>query len=102
MKVGKTLNELLKEVFGNIFCKLATLSNIGKEVTARTKFHHKAYVLAGFEGVVQADDTLLIRLLQDGEFLHHLLFLRVLAIRRGCCIVLGASEDVLVVALNCH
>jgi hypothetical protein len=60
MKIGKTFYQLLKEVLSDILSKLAALSHVGQKVSPSTKLHHKADVLAGLEGVIQADDALMI------------------------------------------
>jgi hypothetical protein len=60
MEIGKTFYQLLKEVLSDILSKLAALSHVGQKVATSTKLHHKADVLAGLEGVIQADDALMI------------------------------------------
>ena len=54
-------------------------------------------MLGGLERVIEAHDTLVIRLLQDGELLHHLLFFGVFAsLRYGylrILVGLGALQE---------
>ena len=103
MQIGETFYKLFKEVFCDILCKLATFTDVGQEVTSRTEFHHKANVFAGLEGVVEADNALMIRLLQDGELLHHFFLLWVFSFWLCRCItfvILGASEDIFVDTFN--
>lgn len=74
MQICKTFYQLFKEIFGNFFGELPSLSHISQQVKTSTQFHHEAYVLVSLECIIQSDHALMIALFQYSELLHYLLF----------------------------
>uniref|UniRef100_A0A7S3ITU3 Uncharacterized protein n=1 Tax=Strombidium inclinatum TaxID=197538 RepID=A0A7S3ITU3_9SPIT len=73
--VVQALDQLLKEVLCVVFLELSALANVTEEVATLAELHDEANVLLGFEGVVEANDVVVVALLQDGDLLHDLLLL---------------------------
>ena len=69
------VHNLFEYAFGNVFLKLAALSHIREQVTARHQLHYKKDVLLSLEILVEPHDVLVAGLLQNHYFLKHLLAL---------------------------
>lgn len=78
MNVVEALDELLEEVLCVVFLELSPLSNIAENITSLAQLHHKRDVLGSFKTVIEADNVMMVTLLQNCDFLHDPLFLLLL------------------------
>mmetsp|Transcript_29172 Transcript_29172/g.28226 ORF Transcript_29172/g.28226 Transcript_29172/m.28226 type:complete len:145 (-) Transcript_29172:2702-3136(-) len=73
MTILQALNHLLEDVLGEVFFQLPPLPDIVEEVSTSAQLHGKDDMLVGLEGIKKLDDILVLDLLENDEFLHHLL-----------------------------
>lgn len=71
MAIVDRVHNLFEYAFGNVFLKLAALSHIREQVTARHQFHYKKDVLLSLEILVKPHDVLVAGLLKDHYLLHY-------------------------------
>lgn len=89
MQVCEPFNQLFEEVFGNLFSQLPSLADICQKVATCAELHHEAYMLGCLKSVIQPHDTLVVWLLENCKFLHHLLLLLIFSsIRYGYLLIL--------------